>query len=111
MVKNGAKINKLFLRFFFPVLLLIFTFSGMEAQSRKVKKAERNYEQQLKQEQRDYDKKRKAALKHRNSIQTREVQERMKETEKRSRKYGRKQKEPFYKNIFNRKKKRKRRRR
>ena len=79
---------------------------GVQAQSRKVKQAERKYEQQLKKEKKDYDKRRKATIKHRYEIQSKDVQERMKNTEARSRKYGRKQKDPFYKNIF-RKKKRK----
>jgi cell division protein FtsL len=111
MVKNGTKINKLFLWFLFPVFLSTITVSGAEAQSRKVKQAERNYQQQLKKEQKDYDKRRKAALKHRYSIQSKEVKERMKETEKRSKKYGRKKKDPFYKNIFKRKRKRRKARR
>ena len=81
------------------------SFVSVQAQSRKVKQAERKYEQQLKQEKKDYDKRRKATIKHRYEIQTRDVQERMKNTEKRSRKFGRKQKDPFYKNIFSKKKK------
>ena len=111
MGKNGTKIIKLFPGFFFLILLLQLSFSQVQAQSRKVKQAERRSEKLQKQEQKDYDRRRKAALKHRYEIQTPEVKERMKETEKRSGKYGRKQKEPFYKDIFNRKKKRKRKRR
>ncbi len=82
----------------------------VQAQSRQVKKAERRHTQQLNQEKKAYDKRRKATLKHRNEIQTQGVRDRMKETEKRSRKYGRKQKEPFYKGICNNKRKKRRRR-
>lgn len=89
------------------MLFLTFSFTPVQAQSRKVKQAERRYEKIRRQEQRDYDKRRKATLKHRYKIQTKEVQERMKETEKRSRKYGRKQKEPFYKDIFHKRKRKK----
>ena len=105
MGKNGTKIIKLFLRFLFLYLFFQCSFATVQAQSRKVKQAERKYEQQLKQEKKDYDNRRKATIKHRYEIQSKDVQERMKNTEERSRKYGRKQKEPFWKNIFKKKKK------
>ena len=109
--KNGTKIIKLFLRFFFLYLFFQCSFVSVQAQSRKVKQAERKYDQQIKQEKKDYDKRRKATIKHRYEIQSKDVQERMKNTEERSRKYGRKQKDPFYKNIFSKKKKKPRRKR
>ena len=96
MGKNGTKIIKLFLRFFFVFLFLQCSYTLVQAQSREVKKAERKYERQINQEKKAYDKRRKATLKHRYGIQTKEVRDRMKETKERSRRYGRKQKEPFY---------------
>jgi hypothetical protein len=111
MEKNGTKIIKLFLGFCFLFLFFMFSVDQVQAQPRKVRQAQRKSEKVNKQEKKDYDKRRKAALKHRYEIQTKETRERMKETEKRSAMYGRKQKEPFYKNLFKKKKKRKRKRR
>ena len=104
MGKNGTKIIKLFLRQLFLILLLQIQFTGVQAQSREVKKSERNYERLLKQEKKNYDKKRKATIKHRYEIQSSDVKARMKETEKRSQRHGRKQKESWLKNIFKKKK-------
>ena len=56
-------------------------------------------------EKKEYEQRRQAALKHRKDIQTKEVQARMKETKQRSDHYNKGKKEPFYKNLFNRKKK------
>ena len=100
---------KLFPLLIFQLLLLLIPCRSVQAQSKKVKQAERRYEKELEHEKKEYDKRRKETLKHRFEIQTPEVQQRMKETEKRSRLYGRKQKEPFYKKIFNRKGKKRRR--
>ena len=111
MGKNGTKIIKLFLRFFFVFLFIQFSCTLVQAQSGEVKRAERRQEQLINKEKKAYDKRRKATLKHRYEIQTREVRDRMKETEERSRRYGRKQKEPFYKNICNKKKRKKRKKR
>jgi hypothetical protein len=109
MDKNGTKIIKLFLGSCFLFLFLVFSVDQVQAQPRKVRQAQRKAEKVSKQEKKEYDKRRKAALKHRYEIQTKETRERMKETEKRSAKYGRKQKEPFYKNLFKKRKKRKKR--
>lgn len=108
---NGTKIIKLFLGMAFLFLFLDCSLVRVEAQSRKVRKAERKYEQMQKEETKDYEKRRKAALKHRYDIQTPEVKDRMKETEKRSKKYGRKQKDPFFRDLFDRKKKKRKKRR
>ena len=90
-------------------LFLQFSYTLVQAQSREVRQSERRYGgQQLKKEKKAYEKRRKATLKHRNEIQTKAVRDRMKETEKRSRRYGRKQKQPFYKNLCNKKKKKNR---
>ncbi|MFC2114902.1 hypothetical protein ACFLTU_00400 [Bacteroidota bacterium] len=86
-------------------------FPPVQAQTRKVRQALHKKEQLDKKEQKQYEDRRKATLKHRYEIQTKEVQERMKQTERRSRKYGRKKKDPFLKNLFKGKKKRKKRRR
>ena len=104
MGKNGTKIIKLFLRGFFLILFLQSGLMDVQAQSRKVKQAERKHERLLKQETKNYDKRRKATIKHRYEIQSRDVQERMKQTEKRSQQHGRKQKESCFKNIFKKKK-------
>ena len=104
MGKNGAKINKLFLRQLIIILFLQLAVTGLQAQPREVKQAEKRYEWLLKQEKKAYDDKRKATLKHRYEIQSKDVQARMKETEKRSKQYGRKQKESWFKNIFKNKK-------
>ncbi len=110
MGKNGTKIIKLFLRIFFLFLFLQLTFAPIQAQTRKIRQAERKQEQINKKEKKEYEKRRKATLRHRYEIQTAEVRKRMKQTEMRSRKYGRKKKDPFLKNLFNRKKKRKKQR-
>ena len=110
MAKNGTKIIKLFLRFCFFILFLHIVLLPIQAQTRKIKQAERKQEQLYKKEKKQYDKRRKATLKHRYSIQTKDVQDRMKQTENRSSKYGRKQKEPFFKRLFNSKRRKKRRR-
>ena len=102
MGKNGTKII---------ILFLLLSVYPLQAQTRKVRQAERRQEQFDKQEKKEYEKRRKATLKHRYNIQTKEVRERMKQTEMRSAKYGRKKKDPFYKDLFNKKKKRKKRRR
>ena len=102
MGMNGTKIT---------ILFLLLSVYPLQAQTRKVRQAERKQEQLDKQYKKEYEKRRKATLKHRYNIQTKEVRERMKQTEMRSAKYGRKKKDPFYKDLFNRKKKRKKRRR
>jgi len=104
MGKNGTKIIKLFLRQLFIILLLQIQFAGVQAQSREVKKAERNYQRLLEKEKKDYEKRRKATIKHRYAIQSNDVKARMKETERRSQQHGRKQKESCLKKIFKKKK-------
>ena len=105
MDKNGTKINKLFLTGIILLLFLLQPVTSLQAQTRKVKQAQRRQEQ-LKEKN-----KRKATLKHRHDIQTKEVQDRMKQTRKRSEQYNRGKKEPFFKDLFKRKKKRRNRRR
>ncbi len=62
-------------------------------------------------ESRDYEKRRKAALKHRYKIQTKEVRDRMKESEKKAKKYNRALRDPFYKDLFSKRRRNHRKRR
>jgi uncharacterized protein YlxW (UPF0749 family) len=110
--KNGTKINKLFLtKVFLLAFLLLQPLISLQSQTRKVKKAERRQEQLERKEKKEYEKRRKAVLKQRYDIQTKEVQDRMKATRKRSEQYNKGKKEPFYKDLFHRKKKKRKRRR
>jgi len=110
--KNGTNIIKLFLiRIFLFLFLLLLPVASLQAQTKKVKQAERRQEQQNLKEKKGYEQRREAALKHREDIQTKEVKARMKETRKRSDNYNKGKKEPFYKGLFNGKKKRRKRRR
>ena len=112
MDKNGTKIIKLFLiRIYLFLFLLLLPFASLQAQTKKVKQAERKQEQQMLKEKKGYEQRRQAALKHREDIQTKEVKARMKENKKRSDNYNKGKKEPFYKGLFNGKKKRRKRRR
>jgi len=109
---NGVKIIKLFLMRGFLLAFLILLASGsLHGQTRSVKKAIRQSEQQEKKEKKDYDRRRKAALKHRYSIQSKEVQERMKESKKKADRFNKGSKEPFYRGLFKKKKKKRRKRR
>ena len=111
MDKNGTKIIKLFLIRVFLFLFLLLPLASLQAQTKKVRQAERRQEKLTQKEKKEYHQKRQAALKHREDIQSKEVQARMKETKKRSDHYNKGKKEPFYKNLFNGKKKRRKRRR
>ena len=74
------------------------------SQSRKVRRAIKESEKAVERQEKNYDKSRKEALKHRYDIQTKEVKERMKKSKKKSDRYNRSRREPFYKDLFNRKK-------
>lgn len=100
MGKNGTKIVKLFLRFFFLFLLLNMLPADLMGQSRKAEKEQKKYDRLIEQEKKAYEKKRKETIRHRYEIQSPETKARMKEMEKRSQVYGRKKKEPFYKRWF-----------
>ena len=93
--------------------ILIFSIPAFPvySQSRKVRKAIKKSENAEENTERTYDKGRDEALKHRYDIQTKEVQKRMKESKKKADQYNKSNKEPFYKDLFNRKKKNKRRKR
>lgn len=91
--------------------ILIFSIPvfPVYSQSRKVKKAIRKSEKAEENTQRTYDKGRDDALKHRYDIQSKEVKKRMKESKKKADQYYKSNREPFYKELFNRKKKQKKR--
>lgn len=108
MGKNGTKINKLFLRLFILFFVTTGFPAGVQAQSRKAEREQKNYDKLVEKDRRAYEKRRKETIKHRYEIQSPEVKDRMKATEQRSRLYGRKQKEPFLKELFKRGKKPKR---
>jgi hypothetical protein len=74
------------------------------SQSRKAKRAIKKSEKAVARQENNYDKSRKDAIKHRYDIQTKEVKERMKNSKKRSDRYNRSRREPFYKDLFDKKK-------
>lgn len=73
------------------------------AQSRHVRKVISKQEKQAEQEDQDYQKRRKKVLKHRYDIQTKDVQERIKLSEKKSKQYNKSKEEPFFSNLFDKK--------
>ena len=99
LLKNGIKIALLFL-FLLPAL-------PMEGQPGTEKKIERLEVRKLQKEKKEYEKRRKAAVKHRYSIQTKEVQERMKESKKKADNFNKSKKEPFFEELFKKKRKKK----
>ena len=70
------------------LFLLLLPFASLQAQTKKVKQAERKQEQGMLKEKKGYEQRRQAALKHREDIQTKEVKARMKENKKRSDHYN-----------------------
>ena len=97
LLKNGIKIAILFL-FLLPPL-------PMEGQPRTVKRVERLEAKKARKERKDYEKRRKATVKHRYDIQTKEVKERMKESRKKAEKFNKSSREPFLKKLFSKKRK------
>ena len=108
MGKNGTKIVKLFLRFFFLFLLLQMLPADLTGQSGKAEREQKKYDRLIEKEKKAYEKRRKETIRHRYEIQSPETKARMKEMEKRSQMYGRKRKEPFFKKWVKRDKKPKR---
>jgi hypothetical protein len=90
------------------ILILLLSAKPGYTQPRHVKKAIRTQERKSELEDQDYDKRRKKVLKHRFDIQTKEVQDRMKLSEKKSRQYNKPRRDPFYKNLFTDKRRKKR---
>jgi hypothetical protein len=79
----------------------------VQSQTGKAGRAIRKQEKAEKSLQKDYDKSRKAALKHRYNIQTPEVQSRMKASRKKVDQYYKQKNKFVFKDIFKRKKRRK----
>jgi len=86
------------------ILIVSIPVFPVYSQSRKVRRAIKKSEKAEERQDKNYDKSRKEALKHRYDIQTREVQERMKKSKKRADRYNKSKREPFYKDLFNKKK-------
>ena len=107
-----TKLNKLPIKKLILGLLIISTpVFPVYSQSRKVRKAIKKSEKAEENTEKTYSQGRKEALKHRYEIQYKEVQKRMKASEKKAGKYYKNNREPFYKEIFTRKRKQKRKRR
>ena len=86
------------------ILLPVLHVQGQPRAERKIECREAALERK---ERRDYKKRREAVLKHRYSIQTKEVQERMKESKKKADRFNNLGDKPFYKNLFKKKKRKK----
>jgi hypothetical protein len=85
------------------ILVILLPANNVDAQSRHVRKVISKQEKKAEQEDEDYQKRRKDVLKHRHDIQTKDVQERMKLSEKKSRLYNKSKEEPFLSNLFSKK--------
>jgi hypothetical protein len=88
-------------------LILLPVFNGY-AQSRQVRRAINKQEKKKEEEDRNYQKKRKKVLKHRFDIQTKEVQDRIKLSGKKSNQYNKAKEEPFFSGLLNKKRKKSR---
>jgi hypothetical protein len=99
LLKNAVKI----------AILFLFFLQGMplEAQSRQEKKLQRLEEKMAWKARKDYKKRQKAAIKHRTSIQTENVQERMKLSRKKAEVFNKSKRDPFFKKLFSKKRKKK----
>jgi len=86
-------------------LVLLLPASHGYAQSRMVRKAISSQDKKAEQQEEDYQKKRKAVLRHRFDIQTKEVQKRMKLAKKKSRQYNKSREEKPFSNLFDNKRK------
>ena len=103
LYKYAVKILILFL-----VLLPVLPLRGQPRTERRVERREASLERK---ERKDYEKRRKEALKHRYSIQTKEVQERMKESRKKAERFNKSKREPFFRTLFQKKRKKTRKKR
>jgi hypothetical protein len=98
----------LYLKRFLALLLVsLFLAVPLQSQTGKAGRAIKKQEKAEKSLDKDYQKSRKAALKHRFKIQTPEVQERMKASRKKVDQYYRQKNKPVFKDLFKRKKRRK----
>jgi hypothetical protein len=105
---HNTKLSKLYLRkFLIFILFSLFVTAPLQSQSSKAAHAIKKQERAEKTLERDYEKSRKAALKHRYKIQTPEVQERMKASQKKVDQFHKQKNKPVLKDLFKRKKRRK----
>ena len=98
----------MYLRRFLIFLLVSFFVAGpLQSQPGKAGHAIKKQERAEKSLDRDYEKSRKEALKHRYKIQTPEVKERMKASREKVDQYYKQKNRPVLKDLFKRKKRRK----
>ncbi|UCG27966.1 MAG: hypothetical protein JSV24_01010 [Bacteroidales bacterium] len=97
-----TKLMKLFYKrlLLFTVAIIIPLSLVAQRPSRTVRKAQKKSEKTELQQKRDYEKARKQALKRRYKIQTKQVQERMKESKREANRNNRKRKDPILKRVF-----------
>jgi len=92
------------------ILFFLLSVSTGYSQSRQVKKAIRNKEKREQQDKKAYEKLRKETLKRRYNQQTEAVKERMKRSADKSKRWNNSNKKPFYKSLFTKNRRKKRRR-
>lgn len=102
--KFNAKLVKLLFGRLLFMMMILFISQGCfhQRKSRTVIKAENRAERADKKRDKTYERERKNGLKHQYEIQTKEVQERMKQSRKNAEKYNRqmRKREPFFKRLF-----------
>jgi hypothetical protein len=87
------------------IIMISLLFSGaLTAQERAVRKAERKKELIRKLEKKYYEKDRRKTIRHRREMQTKETRQRMKETDKRARRFNKAQHNSWLEEQFRRKK-------
>ena len=102
--KFNAKLVKLLFGRLLFIVMILFISQGCfhQRKSRTVIKAENRAEQVDSKIEKAYEKERKEGLRHHFEIQTKEVQERMKQSRNNAEKYNRqmRKREPFFKRLF-----------
>jgi len=86
------------------ILLSLFVAIPLQSQSGKARHAIKKQERTDKSLEKQYEKSRKTALKHRYKIQSPEVKERMKASRKKVDQYHKQKNKPIFKDLFKRKK-------
>ena len=102
--KFNAKLVKLLFGRLLIVMMILFISQGCfhQGKSRTVIKAENRAEQADKKREKAYEKEKKQGMNRHYEIQTKEVQERMKQSMKSAEKFNRqmRKREPFFKRLF-----------
>ena len=102
--KFNAKLIKLLFGRLHFLMIILFISQGCfhQKKSRTVRKAENKTEKADKKREKTDKKERKKGLKHQYEIQTKEVQDRMKQSRKNAEKFNRqmRKREPFFKRLF-----------